>query len=498
MMATAVARARIEQESRSLRDALWRADRLLRAGTISLAIAHELNQPIAAILTNAQAALRYLDSDRADRTAVRDTIRDALRAIVRDDQRAAETVRAIRRMARRDDGERTSVDLRQVVGEVLVLLQDDLRRAHVKVVLAIEPGLVVRADRVQLQQVALNLIQNATTAMARVAADARTVTIAGCRPDALRVRWSVEDTGPGVAPEHAEAVFEPLQATPADRTGLGLGLSICRKIVELHGGTIRVVEGTDRGARFEIELPAGPDEREPHGQAPSPSREAPAPVGTGSVVPRTVFVVDDDPATREAIARLLRAAGWAVRCIASGREALDDPDLDAVACVLLDVRMEGLSGPQTFEAMRARGVATPVLFLTADDDVRQGVEAIRLGALDYLVKPADPDTLLAAVETAAAARMRIDAAAREGRLRRQRLESLTGRERDVMREVLRGRLNKQIAADLGISEATVKQHRARVMAKMGVRSVAELVHACEGGDPGPSRATVRPAAGPDA
>jgi FixJ family two-component response regulator len=193
---------------------------------------------------------------------------------------------------------------------------------------------------------------------------------------------------------------------------------------------------------------------------------------------RTVFIVDDAPEVRTSLSRLLSVGGYRVQGFDSAESFLKAHDAEAPGCLLLDVCMDGLSGPDLQHALASTGLVRPIVFLTGQGDIQTSVHAMKEGAVDFLTKPVDHVRLFAAVEEA----MRRDA---EQRLKqsilktiRQRLRGLTPRERQVLAQVIRGRLNKQIAAELGTGEKTVKVHRARVMSKMMVRSVAELVQLC--------------------
>jgi len=195
--------------------------------------------------------------------------------------------------------------------------------------------------------------------------------------------------------------------------------------------------------------------------------------------PARVYVVDDDLHVLTAFRRLLEAAGYDVVTSLSPNEFLDRHDHMHPGCVLLDIGMSELNGLETQRKMLELGMFRPIIFVTGFDDARTSVEAMKSGAYDYLVKPISDNVLLTTVEAAVlsdlkAFREREDIA----KLSRQ-WRSLTQREREVMLQVIRGRLNKQIAGDLNIVEKTVKVHRARVMEKMGVRSVAGLVHIAE-------------------
>jgi FixJ family two-component response regulator len=188
-----------------------------------------------------------------------------------------------------------------------------------------------------------------------------------------------------------------------------------------------------------------------------------------------VFVVDDDTAFLKAVSRLLRAAGLEVSPFPSAAAFLNEHDPAAPGCLVLDVAMPGLDGLELQRTLAARGCERSIVFITGQGDLPMGVQAMKAGAVNFLTKPFEKVELLAAIREA----LEKDDLARRARAGREsierRLASLTRREREVLSHVIAGRLNKQIAGDLGAAEKTVKVHRARVMEKMGVRSVAELV-----------------------
>jgi FixJ family two-component response regulator len=192
-----------------------------------------------------------------------------------------------------------------------------------------------------------------------------------------------------------------------------------------------------------------------------------------------VFVVDDDASVLDALSSLMRSVGLRVQTFASAREFLCAERPDAPACLVLDVRLPEIGGLELQKALAIARDRIPIIFITAHGDIPTSVLAMRAGAADFLSKPFRPEELLAAVYQALAR----DGATREqgeqdGRLKR-RYDSLTPRERQILREVVNGRLNKQIAASLSVSEITVKVHRRRVMEKMGARSLAALVRMAE-------------------
>jgi FixJ family two-component response regulator/signal transduction histidine kinase len=472
VFAGAAAHARAEEEAQRLRSRLWHADRVARVSALSAAIAHEMNQPLTAILSNAQAGLAQL----ARGEAPPEELREILEAVVRDDKRAAETIRTMRSLLRRDEGARARVDLGEALHDMLALLAAELGRKQVRVEARLEPGCWVSADKTQLEQVALNLLLNAAAAMETCEPQERLLRLSAARTGDGRVAVEVRDSGIGIAPEHLQAVFEPFWTTRKD--GLGLGLAICRSIVEAHGGTIGAERNPERGVTFRFELPAEAQAREEvperrHLQAPPLQSEPAALAGP------VVCVIDDDASVREGLARLLGAEGWITACYASAEEFLARQPLVAVGCVLLDHQMPGMSGLELQQHLADYGAAPPVVFLTGQGDLAAGVHAMKLGAVDFLAKPADAGVLCETVRKALARHANERARASEREACLARLGRLSAREREVMIHVVRGRLNKQIAADLDIALQTVKQHRGRVMEKMEVRSVAELVRACE-------------------
>jgi len=193
------------------------------------------------------------------------------------------------------------------------------------------------------------------------------------------------------------------------------------------------------------------------------------------VITEVVYVVDDDESVRRSLARLLRSAGLTAETFPSAQAFLDRELPDRTACLVLDVRLPGLSGLDLQGALTQTERIVPIVFITGHGNVPMSVQAMKSGAVDFLQKPFEEDQLLAAIERALA-RCRAARAERTDRMVVQRrFDTLTPRERQVLGLVVAGRLNKQIAADLGAAEKTIKIHRGRVMRKMEASSVAELV-----------------------
>jgi FixJ family two-component response regulator len=198
-----------------------------------------------------------------------------------------------------------------------------------------------------------------------------------------------------------------------------------------------------------------------------------------------IFLVDDDPGVLKALTRMLSTHGYEVRAFSSSTEFLAQHDRSVPGCAIFDLSMPDLDGIELQAALKAGGVERPVIFITGVGDIPVTVQAMKAGAVDFLTKPVKSKNLLAAVALAAereaqALERRNELASINGRLSR-----LTPREREVLTHVVAGRLNKQIAAELGTVEKTIKLHRGRMMHKIGVRTVADLVRIAE-------RAGIRP------
>jgi FixJ family two-component response regulator len=193
----------------------------------------------------------------------------------------------------------------------------------------------------------------------------------------------------------------------------------------------------------------------------------------------TVFLLDDEPGMLKALTRLLKAEGFTVRGFTSAKAFLESYHPEALSCLVLDVAMPELDGLELQQRLTRAGIMSPIVFLTGHGDIPTSVQAIKAGALDFLTKPVKDVDLLRAVRAALqrAADQRESIA--EAALLHQRFSSLTAREREVMAHVVAGELNKQVAYALGIGEHTVKVHRSRIMEKMGVDSLADLVRAAE-------------------
>src|SRR5712691_7652632 len=192
-----------------------------------------------------------------------------------------------------------------------------------------------------------------------------------------------------------------------------------------------------------------------------------------------VFVVDDDPSVRRSTERLIRSARFKVQTFSSAREFLAGHRPEGPACLVLDVRMPGLSGMDLQRELAQSGIHIPIIFITAHGDIPMSVRAMKAGADEFLTKPFRGRSLLDAVRAAIERDRSTHKERSETRELRERYEQLTPREREVMALVVAGQLNKQVAGELSTTERTIKFHRAHIMQKMGVESLADLVRMAE-------------------
>jgi len=232
--------------------------RVATLGELTASIAHEVNQPLAAIVTNGQACLRWLGRDVPDL----DEARGALTRIVGDADRASDVLQRIRALAKKGEPEKARLNLNEVIDDVLLLLSREVQSHQVSLELDLTPDLPpVRADRVQLQQVIINLLVNAIQAMAPVNDRPRALQIRSHAHDADQVLVGVQDSGIGIDPDNQSRLFDTFFTTKPD--GVGMGLSICRSIIEAHGGEVWVSRNPGPGTTFQFTLPAHRGEGRP-------------------------------------------------------------------------------------------------------------------------------------------------------------------------------------------------------------------------------------------
>jgi signal transduction histidine kinase len=250
VFANALARTRGDQEMQRLRQELAHIGRVSAMGELTASLAHELNQPLAAILSNAQAARIILGRPSPDL----DEVREILGEVVEDDERAGQVIKRLRSLYRNGHRERAPLDVNELIREVLRLLQNDVLLRGAALRLDLAGGLPpVQGDRIQLQQVMLNLMMNGLDAMRDVPSGQRSLTVRSGPDGPGNLRIEVADTGPGVRETDRERLFEPFFTTKP--SGMGMGLPIARSIVEAHGGELSLVSPPGAGAVFQLTIP---------------------------------------------------------------------------------------------------------------------------------------------------------------------------------------------------------------------------------------------------
>jgi two-component system, LuxR family, sensor kinase FixL len=243
-------RRKSEQELQDLRASQWHSERITQTGVLIASIAHEISQPLMAILSNAQAGMRFIARDALDPQEMREILSD----IVADDKRAAEIIESLRIMLRRQKTGRELVDIAHVLHDVIRLLHSEFIRRQVVVEHVCDPDCLVRANRSQIQQVALNLMVNGIEAMDQVPVGRRRLRVEVRRLANDKIRLGVRDSGVGIAPEALDKVFDAFWTTKS--SGTGMGLAVGHSIIEAHGGRIWIDRNDDAGCTFFVELPA--------------------------------------------------------------------------------------------------------------------------------------------------------------------------------------------------------------------------------------------------
>ena len=372
------ARKRIQQE-------LVRADRLASIGMMSAAVAHEINNPLAYV----QLCLQFLERElpglvrSEDRERVLEHVRNASHGI----DRVATIVRDLRSFARSDDAE-GDVDVIACIEQAIKLVESELRQ-RAQLVRDFEPVPAVRANASRLEQVFVNMLFNAAQAIADGDPREHEIRVT-VRTGNNAVTISIADTGPGIAPELHERIFEPFFSTKAVGVGTGLGLAVCRSIVEQFGGRIEVDASAARGAALTVTLPARPEVTAP-----------PAPV---EAAPRRlrILVVDDEPLVRRALSTVL-GSHYDVCVAEHGRQALEQIAAQPIDVIICDVMMPVMTGKDLYEHLLANdpALARRFVFITGGSLGVLSGYLDRVGGAQVLYKPFELAKVLEVVAIAA-------------------------------------------------------------------------------------------------
>ena len=451
-----------EAEAAEQRQEVTHLMRVSVLGELSGTIAHEINQPLTAILSNAQAALHLLAQTSPDLEEVRDAIND----IVHEDNRAGDVIARVRNLLRKGERKSEKVDLNELVTSTIALLNSELIGRHIEVETDLADRLPATfGDPVQLQQVLLNLFMNAMDAMASTAQPQRRIKVSTRALEADAVEVRIRDRGPGIEPQSQDQLFKPFYTSKNSRPRTGTD-----DLYDHCAGPWRQARpGQSSGSRRGRGLVAAGARVFGSGQMTGQAMD-----GTF-----TVFLVDDDAGVLKALSRLLRAKGYHVRRFASAEEFLEGHEAAISGCAVFDVAMPGLDGLALQQIFTASGNQRPVIFLTGKGDIPKSVRAMKAGAIDFLTKPVSDRTLLDAIARAEGVDAKTRQTGAELAAINAKIATLTPREREVLTHVVGGSLNKQIAAKLGTVEKTIKVHRGRMMEKLGVRTVADLVRLAE-------------------
>ncbi len=461
--ASLLARQQAEQREQEAQAQAVHAARVGTMGVFAASLVHELTQPLAATLANAETAAGLLHAPAPDLHDLRTTVAD----IVADSRRGGEMIQKLRRFLRHGEAERAEFDLSALLADVMRFVKAETMDKGVEITLDVpQASLRIFGDRVQIQQVLLNLLLNAFDAVASRGPEDRRVQVRA-RASETGVSIEVRDCGVGMDEVTLARVFQPFFTTKPG--GMGLGLSISQTIIAAHGGTLSVRSEPGQGSTFRIELPS----HQPL------VLEAPQRAEVSASAGDTVFVIDDNDAMRRAIERQLQAEGYRVEAFANAHAFLDRAAQVRVACIVCDIRMPGLSGLDLQSTLARAKRELPMVFISGHADIATSVQAMKGGAVAFLPKPFAKAELLAAVSDALAHSRERDQERRQDADVLARFRSLKPREREVFELVVAGLLNKTIAQRLGIAEPTVKIHRGRVMEKMKADSVADLVRIAE-------------------
>ena len=396
-------------------------------------------------------------------------------------QRAGQIILRIRSFVKRSEPNRTLAQVTDMVSEAVELAGIELRRRNVQLTYHVAERMpAIMADTILIEQVLVNLMKNGAESIEQSGRPShqRNVelrVVPRTIEDQRVIEFNVQDTGKGLPPEVLERLFEAFFTTKSE--GMGMGLNLCRSIVESHQGRMRaenLYNGSEVvGCRFSFWLPLARRATRQRRQRPLNPQQG----RLHELDPQkgTVYVVDDDEAVRDSLQWLLEGKDYRVRCFDSAETFLSRYDPREIACLIVDIRMGGMTGLELQDRLIERKSPLPIVFITGHGDVPMAVNTMKKGALDFIQKPFNEEELLNLVERMLDHAREAFAGHQQAASRDALLAKLTSREAQVLERIVAGRLNKQIADDLGISIKTVEAHRANIMEKLNANTVADLL-----------------------
>jgi FixJ family two-component response regulator len=449
------------------------ASRLITMGEMASSVAHELNQPLTAINNYCSGMVTRIK----DKKITDEDLLGALEKTSRQAQRAGQIIQRIRSFVKRSEPNRTLSDVPGMVAEAVELAEIEFRRRNVRLTYHIAARLPeLRVDPILIEQVLVNLMKNAAESI-----DTAAATLGAAQRGAAGIAQDRGGPARGGVLGHRH------------RPGAGTGG---------HGAPVRGLllhQGRRHGHRAE----PVPQHR---GIAPRPDAGAEPLQWSGgcrllllvldsghrqpanrciqgfrgncmSLIPKkgTVYVVDDDEAVRDSLQWLLEGKDYRVRCFDSAESFLSRYDPREVACLIVDIRMAGMTGLELQDRLIERRSPLPIVFITGHGDVPMAVNTMKKGAMDFIQKPFNEEALATLVERMLGHARSAFADHQQTASRDALISKLTGRESQVLERIVAGRLNKQIADDLGISIKTVEAHRANIMEKLNANTVADLL-----------------------
>jgi len=458
-------------------DVLARTEKLRALGQMSASISHDVRNLLAPLSMQA-GILKQVAGGNEFVLKIAEELEKSV-------QRGVDTTERMRLFSRQSPEESSVyaqeiVNLDTLIREAAELCKPRLHsRVEVKLYLANPPPVQINAS--DFVAAIVNLIFNAVDAMG----DAGGVLTLASGTENGSAWIKITDTGPGIPDEVRKRIFEPFFTTKG-KEGTGLGLSMVYAFVQRHGGDIQLETAPGKGTAFILSFPCGrPDMRKTDVQeqiSPDVQKLTVAARAVGaSLKPRSgergkVFVIDDDPDIRAGIRELLEVHGWAVEMFSSGETFLKTDHADRKGCVLVDALIPGMMGGlELLQLLKKSAHRLPAIMVTGSGDISTAVNAMKAGALDFIEKPVKGEELLASLERAFEVTKSASGLITLREAAAARAATLTPRQRQVLDLVLAGHPNKNIAADLGISQRTVETHRADIMEKMGAKSIPALI-----------------------